>query len=59
MDVSIDRTKPAYLLAESVKTTSNLTTQEPIETKKTTEALQNTTRSGRHVRFPDYYKTTI
>jgi len=58
MDVSIDRTKPTYFLAELVKITSDPTTQEPIKAKKTTENFQNTTRSGRHVRFPDYYKTT-
>lgn len=47
--VSVDRLKPAYILSPSNDTSPELPTSVPIQTNKTT-------RSGRQVRFPDYYR---
>lgn len=46
--VSIDRLKPAYLLKEETK--------KPDTISSGTRAPEHTTRSGRHVRFPDYFR---
>jgi len=52
IDISIDRVKPAYLLADSLEKS----TENPEETKNSEKIPSRKTRSGRHVRFPDYFK---
>ncbi|XP_028159557.1 uncharacterized protein LOC114352234 [Ostrinia furnacalis] len=71
LTVSIDRLKPAYLLEDTTTTTNkdSRRSKSPEAVKniadrkskdKVTEqaepAKENTTRSGRHVRFPDHYR---
>jgi len=51
IDVSIDRIKPAYLLAEPDKTAFKTSTQSPGETENPAKPPPRTTRSGRRVRF--------
>jgi len=58
IDISIDRIKPAYLLADLEKNSLETSTQSPEETKNPEKPPTRKTRSGRHVRFPDYFKTT-
>lgn len=48
--VSVDRTKPAYILTDMEYSTSNSPTPSEITTKPI-----RTTRSGRTVNFPDYF----
>jgi len=54
IDVSIDRVKPAYLLAEPKEIAQETSTSE-----KTTEPIPTTTRSGRRVRFPDRFQAGL
>lgn len=46
--VSIDRLKPAYLMKEDP--------QKPDTALPNTKVTRHTTKSGRHVRFPDYFR---
>lgn len=48
--VSIDRIKPAYILSEKVETPY------PNSSTSTQSQPNMVTRSGRHVKFPDYYR---
>lgn len=53
-NISIDRLKPAFIIAEEIKsheTDKETTTSTP----KETHSPHTITRSGRHVRFPDRY----
>jgi len=56
IDVSIDRVKPAYLLAEPEEVTQETAISRP---KKTTETPPTTTRAGRRVRFPDRFQAGL
>jgi len=58
IDISIDRIKPAYLLADSEKNALETSTQNPEKTDNPEKPPTRITRAGRHVRFPDYFKTT-
>lgn len=53
--VSIDRLKPAYLLSTSTESESPHSSSFS-DTSKLTTPLTSTTKSGRVVRFPDYYR---
>lgn len=54
MTVSIDRLKPAYILSTAPPSEPTFDL-EPKPTEQTPTPIR-TTRSGRHVRFPDYYR---
>jgi len=56
IDVSIDRVKPAYLLAEPQEVVQETSTPEP---KKTAGPIPTTTRTGRRVRFPDRFQAGL
>ncbi|CAH2087681.1 unnamed protein product [Euphydryas editha] len=59
VSVSIDRLKPAYIFAETSPNSSR-TSSYPSSAAKTSEQdkanSERTTRSGRRVRFPDFYR---
>lgn len=57
VSVSIDRLKPAYILADNTQLDNP--TPKPLPTTESSRAIlpaERTTRSGRKVRFPDYYR---
>lgn len=55
ISVSIDRLKPAYVLTETTSD-SNTSPPDALEQATPDEVTNKTTRSGRRVRFPDYYR---
>lgn len=54
--VSIDRLKPAYILAEKGREANHPELPSPGDSGHRTRGATKTTRSGRVVRFPDYYR---
>lgn len=56
MTVSVDRLKPAYLSREDELTSSSTASESPTGTSGSRVETENRTRSGRRVRFPDYYR---